>query len=930
MEKRPGRQIIAAIGMLLLAMGCFAVLHTKTVSAEEADTETEKRVVRVGYYITPGFQDYDEETGEYGGYSYEYLLALKQYTNWEYEFVQVDFSDAVDMLERGELDLMNNVSITEERKNTLNFSEYASGTNYACLVTRSDNTNYALNEYEDFDHIRVGLLRRSIFNEKFFDLCKQKHFEADVTYFDSEDEISQALTDGTIDARVVSSSYNMDKKRVIAKFSPMDYYFAVPKNKTDIYEELNHALEDIKEQQPELEQTLEQKYYSTIKEENVVLSKKEKEYLKEHPVVKVACTRSWYPISYYDKNNNYSGPLADLYKEIAQKTGLRFDFVPYDNYTDALDAFEKGETEMLCEMPQDYIFADRYQASITDEVAPVSVYRVTKGNRATEDIHTAAILRNTYIGSMAKKRLDADQVKITEYDTTDECVDAVFSGEADCTYINAYQSYYYQSKGRYLSLRYILIPEMQYNLSLSITRNEDGQILKSIVVKGLSAITDKEIKKLFQNTASDEAGKQDLEVLFYQNPILVVIGSALASTIAVIVLCFVIYSRKMQAKNAELIVAKQKESSFLSRMSHDIRTPLNGIIGMTKLALSEDQSGEEYRDYLQKIDSSGQYLSELVNNILDFKKIEEDKLDLKQEKYFVEELNRHICDIITPLCEEKQIIFDRKNIIAKKGAIITDKIRLNQILMNLLSNAVKYTPEGGTVRIYSENTSFAENHVTTDIVVADNEIGMSEEFQKHMFDSFAQENPTIASGGSGLGLSIVKLLVERMGGEIHVRSRQGEGTSVVLHFTFAYEQGERISAKPEEYEKDFLSGKRILVCEDNEMNAEITKRVLESKQGEVILTENGQLGVEAFAASDIGYYDVILMDIRMPVMNGIEATKEIRRMKRADAKTVPIIAMTADAYDVDMKRSKEAGMNIHLSKPIDVAELYHVLYRLLC
>ena len=375
--------------------------------------------------------------------------------------------------------------------------------------------------------------------------------------------------------------------------------------------------------------------------------------------------------------------------------------------------------------------------------------------------------------------------------------------------------------------------------------------------------------------------------------------------------------------------ANAAKSDFLSRMSHDIRTPLNGIIGMTYLTRQMDLP-KGALDNLGKISTSSKFLLSLVNDILDMSKMESQTIELHPEPYPFEDFCAYLDAVIRPLCAEKQQTFILKTDPLPGYTPLVDVTRLNRIYFNLLSNAVKYTPEGGTVTLKISEKALPDACIQFTISVKDNGIGMSPEFQKRLFEPFVQENRDDNSEmrGSGLGLAIVKKTVEAMGGTVSVRSEKGRGTefTVVLASpcisTAALKRGPQ-DTRAVEYGK--LSGRHILLCEDHPLNQEIAKALLTEKGMLVQIAEDGEKGVDAFSQAPTGYFDCVLMDLRMPVMDGLEAARRIRALPRSDAGSVPIIAMTADAFTDDVQRCLDAGMNGHISKPIDPPDLYRAL-----
>lgn len=390
-------------------------------------------------------------------------------------------------------------------------------------------------------------------------------------------------------------------------------------------------------------------------------------------------------------------------------------------------------------------------------------------------------------------------------------------------------------------------------------------------------------------------------------------------------------NRKIRRKNEELEQtakraesATQAKSEFLSRMSHDIRTPMNAIIGLTHLALDEHDSERIHR-YLQDIESSSNFLLGLINDILDMSKIENGDLTLNADTFQRSEFISSINTVIKPLMDAKQINFIFR-MESNAECLYVDRLRFNQIFFNLLSNAAKFTPIGGFVEFTSENIQTDDNKKGIRFHVKDNGIGMSEEFLQHLYDPFSQERSELGSQqtGTGLGLPIVKSLVDAMDGNISVKSELGKGTEFIVDLFVPMAHLEE--SKPQDsYDPVDLKDARILLVEDNDINIEVAQMLLERVGCQVEVAKDGKEAVERFEQSEINRFEAILMDVRMPVMNGIDATRLIRALERPDAATVAIIAMTADAFEEEQKKTIDAGMDYHLSKPIDPKLLYSIL-----
>lgn len=386
-----------------------------------------------------------------------------------------------------------------------------------------------------------------------------------------------------------------------------------------------------------------------------------------------------------------------------------------------------------------------------------------------------------------------------------------------------------------------------------------------------------------------------------------------------------------KAKKRLATALKERETAmnvrdeFMTRMSHEMRTPMNAILGLASLMTDEINNPKALLDYIKKVQYSGNFLLQLINDVLDMTKMEQKKFRIDKTAYSFSDFWEAVDMMIGPMCINKDVDFEWKSSIPGNYCVYTDPLRITQVFINLLSNAVKYTPAGGHVVFECREKERDENTTRLTFIVRDDGIGMSEEFQKHLFEPFAQESKDIDSSlnGTGLGLSIVKGIVDTMGGKISVKSEKGVGTTFKVVFDF--ETAPEAETKKESHVATDISGKRILVVEDNDINREIAVAILEKKDIFAETAKNGQEALEMFSSHIPGYYDMILMDIRMPVMSGLTATKRIRAMERDDAHDIPIIAMTANAFQKDVAASLDAGLNEHMSKPIVPEKLYAMI-----
>ena len=387
---------------------------------------------------------------------------------------------------------------------------------------------------------------------------------------------------------------------------------------------------------------------------------------------------------------------------------------------------------------------------------------------------------------------------------------------------------------------------------------------------------------------------------------------------------------------ARLLAAEesnQAKISFMSNMSHEIRTPMNAIIGIDSVALRDPDLPPHAREQFEKIDASARHLLELINDILDMSRIDSGRMELCPEVFSAAELLDQVCAMIRSQCDEKGLDFIARSEIGAEERFIGDAMKLRQVLINILGNAVKFTPVPGSVTFTAEKSAVYDDRQTLRFTIRDTGIGMGKDFLAHIFEPFSQEDGTRTSryGGSGLGMSITKSIVDMMNGEIRAESKKGVGTTFTVVVTLKRAESAAPAAQSPETADGAasLAGRRVLIAEDMELNAEILTELLELEDVGADWAENGQLAVERFSGSPPGTYDAILMDIRMPVMDGLAAARAIRALDRPDAKTVPIVALTANAFEEDVQNSLQAGMNAHLAKPVDTEKLYELLRELI-
>ena len=591
---------------------------------------------------------------------------------------------------------------------------------------------------------------------------------------------------------------------------------------------------------------------------------------------------------------------------------------------------ENNNGYILSAVAYDYKWANDHNLLLTKPFIETNISYVYKEKLKFNKIALPeSYFTNQYI------REKNPNAQIISYPNIKSCLDAVNSGKADATILNNYELNYFYSFPRYRELKFNTIPYLTESFSMGISKNAHP-LLFSIINKTLHSISEEEFSDAIRNN-TQITSKDGFLGLIYTNPLdffLILSVFFLLFVISVILLLFNIINKK---KNKQIAESFKIKFDFLSRMSHDLRTPLNAITGYLSLAKDNISNKNLLNEYLEKINSSSTFLLGLVNDCLDVGKEFSDKLILHPTPYSYPEFKETILAMIEPLCKQKNIKF-----ISPKDyypvAILVDKIRFEQVFFNLLTNAVKFTPENGTVEFTINNRNICNGVFSCDFYVKDTGIGISESFQQKMFLPFEQEENEVGlmSQGSGLGLSIVKSIVDLMDGTISVQSEKGKGTTFIVHLdlpivNFEKEQPQNLTEKENEnlsldlQNSEILSEKKVLLIEDHPMNIEIAKELLEKKGMYVVCASNGKEGLETFENSKENEIDLILTDIRMPIMDGQEMTEKIRHLNRNDAKTIPIIAITANILDDDIKIYHKSGINDFVEKPIKPDVLYKVL-----
>ena len=930
-----------------------------------------KKVVRVGWYESA--YNSTDRFGHRSGYAYEYQQKIAAYTGWKYEYVEGNWVTLLEMLQNGEIDLLSDVSYTPERAKNMLFSTQPMGCEeYYILI---DNANTAINP-EDITTLngkRIGVNSGSIQQSIYEKWAKENGIKAKVIEIDGQErDFAEYMLNGELDAVVSVSAidHNLNNCIPVAVIGASDFYFVMNKDRQDLKADLDNAMKQILHNNMYYNRLLYEKYMVNSGSFRS-LSGREAEWIRHHGAIRVGYRDGYLPFCGTNKNTGeVDGLLKDFISvssNIVRNADIRFETTPYPNTDALIKALKNKEIDCIFPISLDLYDAEEIGVLLTDPVMEIEELLVVKKSDV-EDFDMSEPKRIAVNGkNMSHASIAREQYPDWEpvaFNSPEECMQAVANGKADCMLVSNYR---YGVMLRQFE-KYDLV-----TISTGITMNHmfavlpDNFCLYSILGRLTNMMSSAEIhSSLTKHTQSDS--QITLSDFIRENiGFIVLFFAVIIAIISVLFVKSLSSMRKTKQLNKELKThqtqlseayedqkdhleeisllntelewaktqaeaASSAKTSFLFNMSHDIRTPMNAIMGFRDLLEKHIDEPERRTDYLRKIKDASKVLLSIINNVLEMARIEKGTVVVEEVAWNVRNFNDSLFNVFSEMMKEKNIEFVRE-IKVKHDYLYCDPTKLREVFMNILSNAYKYTNPGGKVRmILREKPSRKEGWVIFETTISDTGIGMSKEFLPHIFEEFSRENNTTANKveGTGLGMPIVKRLVELMNGTIRVSSEKGVGTTFVVTLPHRI-ASESENTEPEIVEADetVFKGKRILLAEDNDLNAEIAEEILTSVGFLIERAEDGDACLEKLVSADAGYYDLVLMDIQMPNMDGYQATKAIRELADKEKACIPIIAMTANAFEEDRSKAVNMGMNGHIAKPIDVAELFRVLARVL-
>ena len=932
----------SACVMLSLLLLLSAVLPVKA-AAETASA----KVVRVG-----SFEDtfnYVNEKGARKGYGYELLQTLSGYTGWQFEYVTCDWSDCFEKLENGEIDIMGAISYTEDRAEEMLFSDEPMGEEKYYLYADLSRADISASDYKTLNGKKVGVLMGTEPEVMLTEWEEKYGLKTEHVNVSNNEDAKQKLANHEIDCFVsLEESFWADLGiSTITRVGESGIYYAINKNRPDLKEELDDAMRALDEAVPFYTADLYKRYFSM--DYTPILTGEEKAWLKEHGAIKMGFLTSDSGVSTFDPaTGEFTGVITDYIQFAADCLGnqeLEFQLVGYDSKEAELDALKSGEIDMIFHFDQSPNLAEEYHFACTNTTWTSNLMAVTNKQHFNENnVNRIAVPQN----KLSLKKYLAfyyPQWEIVDCDTQEDAAKLVKDGQADCFVTGISSENKYSKKYSFYSVP-LLNP-----VKSCFAVNSGNRSLLSILNKTIKAMPVNMLAGALAMYKSS-ARKVTLSDFIKDNFFMALLVSSIAvAAILLTILKLLRKARKAEAAarkaandtqklNAKLQVAVENaesanhaKSTFLFNMSHDIRTPMNAIIGYADLASRHLDDPAKLKNYMENIQVCGQNLLMLLNNVLDLARIENDKTEMEYSVSDIEKDFRNCVAMFRNQADSKgQTLMVTTQL--QYPYIYADIPHLTEICTNLVSNAVKYTGAGGTIRCnVTQKSGEKEGWCDTVITVADNGIGMSQEFQKHIFEPFERERTSTVSKveGSGIGMGIVKKLVGLMGGTVEVESRIGVGSTFTVTIPCRIASEDETQAKRETNPSDqkCLCGTRILLTEDNDLNAEIAVELLQEEGCTVDRAKDGVECVDMLEKAANGTYQLILMDIQMPVMNGYDAARKIRGLDDPQKANIPIIAMTANAFTEDRQVALDAGMNDHIAKPINMNVLVPTLRKYL-
>lgn len=936
----------AAVSLLIMIMSALCITSMAA--------ENQPRVLRVAFCEVKGITEKDPD-GSRHGLVMDYLNEIAKYTGWEYEFIDTTPDAMLKGFAEGEYELMGGNYYLPGMEAYYAYPDYNIGYSKSVIFARENDASVQSHNLRSLNGKTIGVYDRAVENvRRLKEYLSMNDLDCTLKYYSYEQLVDgnlySYLQEGDVDLLLGNSVEHKQGIRAVVSYDSQPYYIVTNVGNQEVLDGLNMAMAKIADSNPDFASERYAANFLNASSVDIRLTKEEKDYIRQKGSVTVAMPYNFHPLTCEDPDDMHDGLTYDILKEVAEFTGLEFNYVSTDSYVKAMELVRQGKVDILGFYLGDEVDSLKQKMVLTAPFA--SMNSIIVRNKAS-GFPGSELVGAVIEGRELPKSIRAAEVK--SYRNINEALKAVNRGEADFAYGLATYMEHEIQKSHFANVVPVTLINDRMDICLAMARPADPELL-TIMNKAINSIpSDRSAELLDHNMVSAGTGVLSITELIYANPMMFV---GVLTAILLILVTVILWVNRVRVKAAVMQSDLKKaeaesraKGEFLSRMSHELRTPMNAVVGLADLAGMTEGVPENIREMLVKLRASSHYLLDLINDILDMSRLDSGMLTIASEPFSLERMLNELRTMMETDANRRGLNYRIETDISH-GGVTGDVIRLRQVLTNLLSNAFKFTPEGGTVILrVTEKPGPGENAVGESAVgeqvvcenapcgsvvyefqVIDTGVGIDLKDQTRIFDTFEQVGTNYAkSQGTGLGLPISYSIVQLMGGELRVKSEPGHGSE--FYFTLTLPVGSPVydggSVNESHVGEEMLKEVRILLAEDNDLNAEIALQLLELKGAVVSRCENGRLAVERFKESDPGEFQVILMDIQMPEMNGLEATRAIRAMDRPDAAAIPIIAMTANVFKEDVDAAMEAGMSGFEGKPLDVEHLYLQICRLL-
>ena len=940
------KKSVVLFAYIFVILGIWMMLSVHCQAAETNNDEKQPQTIRVG-----SFEDtfnYVDKNGVRRGYGYELMQALSGYTGWKFEYVKCDWSNCFDKLENGEIDIMGDISYTDERAQKMLFSDEPMCEEKYILYADLSHTDIGTSDFKAMDGKRVGVLMGTEPEIMLREWENKNGIHTKHVNVNNDDDVEKKLANHEIDCFVSLEESIWSEQGIssVTTIGKSGIYFAINKERSDIKTKMDHAMRQLEQDSPFFKADLYKKYFTLDYKQS--LTGKEKSWVEEHGGIKIGFLNNDQAIfSMDEETGKLTGMLAEYIsyaKDCLGNQTLEFNICEYDDYNEMLQALQNHEIDMIFYAGRNPDLAEKKGYTLTNTAWTYSLMAVTDEKYFNEDKSYTVAVPKEQEALKQHIAFSYPRWKLVDYDSFADAADMVMNEKADCFLMGTSQALKYDNERDFKS-----VPLTKTMEACFAVREGEG-ILLSILNKTLKDMPSDMLTSALAiyDSTTDKVTFYD----FVKDNMLdfFVTAGVFVLIIIGIILVLLRKARKAEAvaklaandtqklnDKLEIALKKAEDASlaktrFLNNMSHDIRTPMNAILGYAQLMVNElkGKNLPEISEYLKKLQQSGNLLLSMINNVLDMAQIESGRMEIDENYGRIEDIRQTLFEIFGDEAKKKNLVL-QYTINVEHENILTDTTKVKEIFVNILSNAIKYTSSGGSVKVSVDELPCDEDgYMMVRTRVSDTGIGMSQEYLTNIFEAFTREQNTTKSkiAGTGLGMSIVKKYVDLLGGTINVESELGKGS------TFTVTLKHRIADESYYVKKyieesgtgsEILEGRNILLAEDNDLNAEIAEAILESAGLKIERVEDGIQCVNRIEKMPADTYDMILMDIQMPQMDGYKATQAIRNLPDEDKASIPIVAMTANAFEEDKRDAIAAGMNGHIAKPIQVDKMLSIL-----